>query len=69
MFYWIYTKINTTKTIISRNFATSVEGVRFANRNALNWKHGEMFKKGERYGEYLNGVLRVGSKISSKRKR
>jgi len=65
MFYWIYTKKNEVKPIISRNFATSAEAVKFATRNANDWTHGDMLQKGERYGEYLNGKIRIGSKIES----
>jgi len=65
MFYWIYTKKNEVKPIISRNFHTSTEAVKFATRNANNWTHGDMLQKGERYGEYLNGKIRIGSKIES----
>ena len=64
MFYWIYTKLNETKPIISRNFATSAEGLKFALRNGLNWKHGEMFKHGKRYGEWHKGKVRIGSNIA-----
>lgn len=65
MFYWIYTKKNESKPIISRNFNDSHEAVRFAVRNGSNWEHGEMLKKGERYGEFHKGKIRIGSKIES----
>lgn len=65
MFYWIYTKKNTIKPIISRNFATSAEAMKFALRNGLDWTHGDMLKNGERYGEYHKGKIRIGSKIES----
>ena len=65
MFYWIYTKKNETKPIISRNFNDSHEAVRFAVRNGKDWDHGDMMKKGERYGEFHKGKIRIGSKIES----
>ena len=65
MFYWIYTKKNESKPIISRNFNDSHEAVRFAVRNGSNWEHGEMLKKGERYGEFHKGKIRIGSNIES----
>jgi hypothetical protein len=64
MFYWIYTKKNGIKSIISRNFPTSVEGLRFGLRNGNNWKYGEMFKQGKRYGEWHKGKVRIGSNIA-----
>ena len=65
MFYWIYTKKNETKPIISRNFAESKDAVKFAIRNGKDWTHGDMLKKGERYGEFHKGKIRIGSKIAS----
>jgi len=65
MFYWIYTKKNETKPIISRNFPESKDAVKFALRNGKDWKHGDMLKNGERYGEFHKGKIRIGSKIES----
>ena len=65
MFYWVYfKKINPTKRIMSRNFETSAEALKFALRNGKDWKRGEMFKGTIRNGEWHKGKIRIGSNIA-----